>query len=251
MQAEVPVRAEDYALTRKLQWLALSQTPGIGAGRGRKLVEHFGKIDRLFAASLTELEACGLPAAAAQSLALGKSLELAAAEYDRVREMGAALWCWATWSSPTGCWKSTIRPSSFTSRETQKSLDQYGIAVIGTRHPTPYGMGMAERLACDLAARGLIIISGMARGVDTAAHRVPWRPTDAPWRSGAPESTKSTPRRTRSSATRFWTLAEPLSASFRWVPFRRRRTFQFATGSSVACRLACWCWRRANSAEPG
>ena len=43
--------------------------------------------------------------------------------------------------------------------------------MVGTRHPTPYGLGMSERLACDLAARGLIIFSGMARGVDTAAHR--------------------------------------------------------------------------------
>src|SRR5262249_57019406 len=50
-------------------------------------------------------------------------------------------------------------------------ISQPGIAVIGTRHPTPYGSGVAERLACDLAARGLVIFSGMARGVDTAAHR--------------------------------------------------------------------------------
>ncbi|OLB24569.1 MAG: DNA protecting protein DprA [Acidobacteriales bacterium 13_2_20CM_55_8] len=46
-----------------------------------------------------------------------------------------------------------------------------GIALVGTRHPTPYGMAMAERLACDLAARGLVILSGLARGVDTAGHR--------------------------------------------------------------------------------
>ena len=43
--------------------------------------------------------------------------------------------------------------------------------MVGTRHPTPYGTGMAERLACDLAARGLVIFSGLARGVDTASHR--------------------------------------------------------------------------------
>ena len=48
---------------------------------------------------------------------------------------------------------------------------QPGIAVVGTRHPTPYGMGMAERLATDLAARGLVIISGLARGIDSCAHR--------------------------------------------------------------------------------
>ena len=50
-------------------------------------------------------------------------------------------------------------------------LSQPGIAVVGTRHPTPYGSGVAERLSIDLAARGLVIQSGMARGVDTAAHR--------------------------------------------------------------------------------
>jgi DNA processing protein len=50
-------------------------------------------------------------------------------------------------------------------------LSKPGIAVVGTRHPTPYGSGMAERLSTDLAAHGLVIISGMARGVDTASHR--------------------------------------------------------------------------------
>jgi DNA processing protein len=50
-------------------------------------------------------------------------------------------------------------------------LSKPGIAMVGTRHPTPYGSGMAERLAIDLAARGLVIISGMARGIDTASHR--------------------------------------------------------------------------------
>ncbi len=52
-----------------------------------------------------------------------------------------------------------------------EALSRPGIAVVGTRHPTPYGIGMAERLACDLAARGLVIFSGMARGVDAAGHR--------------------------------------------------------------------------------
>jgi DNA processing protein len=50
-------------------------------------------------------------------------------------------------------------------------LSSPGIAMVGTRHPTPYGLGMSERLSKDLAARGLVIISGMARGVDTASHR--------------------------------------------------------------------------------
>ncbi len=50
-------------------------------------------------------------------------------------------------------------------------ISQPGIALVGTRHPTPYGSGIAERLACDLVARGLVIVSGMARGIYTAGHR--------------------------------------------------------------------------------
>jgi DNA processing protein len=73
MNAEAPICAEDFALARKLQWLGLALTPGVGAGRGRKLVEHFGGTERLYSASLTELEGAGLPAAAAQGIALGKS----------------------------------------------------------------------------------------------------------------------------------------------------------------------------------
>ena len=91
MNVEAPVRATEHSLTRKLQWLGLSLTPGIGAGRGRKMVDRFCGIERLFAASLTELEAVGLPAAAAQSIALGKSLDLAATEHDHARELGASI----------------------------------------------------------------------------------------------------------------------------------------------------------------
>ena len=56
-------------------------------------------------------------------------------------------------------------------RGNEAAISQPGIALVGTRHPTPYGSGMAERLACDLANRGLVIFSGLARGVDAAAHR--------------------------------------------------------------------------------
>lgn len=146
-------------------------TPGIGAGRGRKLVEFFGGVDTLFSVPLTELEAAGLPATAAQSIALGKSLELAGEELDRVRELGCSVLVQDDPDYPGRLLEIYDPPITLYVRGEAELLAKQGIAVIGTRHPSPYGVGMAERLACDLAARGLIIISGMARGVDTAAHR--------------------------------------------------------------------------------
>jgi DNA processing protein len=50
-------------------------------------------------------------------------------------------------------------------------LSQHAVAVVGTRRPTAYGSSVAHRLACDLAQRQLVIVSGLARGIDSAAHR--------------------------------------------------------------------------------
>jgi len=190
METEAPVQAHDYAVNRQLQWLALSLTPGVGAGRGRRLVESFGGIDRLFAASLTALEAAGLPAAAAQSIALGKSLDLAAAELDHARELGARVIVPGDAEYPRRLLEIYDPPLVLYLKGNGEVIDKAGIAIVGTRHPTPYGMGMAERLACDLAARGLVVFSGMARGIDTAAHRGALNghgPTVAIWGTGIDE----------------------------------------------------------------
>src|SRR5208283_2691032 len=116
-------------------------------------------------------EAAGLPAAAAQSIALGKSLELAAAELDHVKEEGASLIVPGDVEYPRRLLEIYDPPLVLYLKGSAELIDKPGIAIVGTRHPTPYGTGMAERLACDLAARGLVVFSGMARGIDTAAHR--------------------------------------------------------------------------------
>lgn len=157
--------------SRATYWLALARTPGLGATRSRKLVEHFGGVERVFHASLTELEAAGLQAQSAQAIALGKSLEEAGEEMVRATTAGAHVV-----TLDDRAYSSELReiydpPTALYVRGNVDALSQPGIAVVGTRHPTPYGLGMSERLSCDLAAHGLIIFSGLARGVDTAAHR--------------------------------------------------------------------------------
>src|SRR5271169_106040 len=171
IEARADAVGRDVSDARTLKWLGLALTPGVGASRGRKLVELFNGISRLFTATLTELEAAGLPAAAAQSLALGKSLELAADELDRVKACGARVVAQDEPDYPKRLYEIYDPPLVLYVRGNTEVINKYGLAVVGTRHPTPYGMGIAERLSCDLAARGLIIVSGMARGIDTAAHR--------------------------------------------------------------------------------
>lgn len=157
--------------TRILEWLALALTPGLGPTKSRKLVEHFGSPEAVFRASLTELEATGIQAVSAQSVATGKSAELAREELARAAAAGAAVISTDDPSYPPRLKEIYDPPLVLYVRGNVDLLTKPGIAMVGTRHPTPYGSGMAERLACDLAVHGLVIISGMARGVDTASHR--------------------------------------------------------------------------------
>ena len=152
-------------------WLALALTEGLGASRIRKLIEHFGSAERVFHASLTELEASGMRAVSAQSLATGKSMELAQEEMAKAADVKARIISLSDPEYPTRLKEIYDPPVILFVKGNVEILSQPGIAMVGTRHPTPYGMGMAERLGTDLANRGLVIISGMARGVDTASHR--------------------------------------------------------------------------------
>jgi len=162
--------AQGFA-ARTREWLALSATPGLGPTRIKRLLEHFGDVARVFRASLTELEAAGIPATSAQSIALGSSMQLADEELEKMHAAGATAIVPDDTAYPRQLLEIYDPPAVLRVLGDIEALSRPGIAVVGTRHPTPYGVGMTERLACDLAARGLIIISGMARGVDSAAHR--------------------------------------------------------------------------------
>lgn len=134
-------------------------------------MEFFGGVDSVFQVSLTELEGAGLPAVAAQSIGTGKSLELAHEEVAKASGLSIQIISFDNPDYPNRLKQIYDPPLVLYLRGNVEVLNRPGIAVIGTRHPTPYGIGMAERLACDLAARGMVIFSGLARGVDSAAHR--------------------------------------------------------------------------------
>jgi DNA processing protein len=154
-----------------MQWLAMALTPGLGPTKARRVIEFFGGVQAVFRASLTELEAAGIRAISAQSLGTGRSMELAQDELGKAAAAGVSVVALDDPAYPSQLKQIYDPPLILYVRGKVETISQPGIALVGTRHPTPYGSGMAERLACDLAARGLVIFSGMARGVDTAGHR--------------------------------------------------------------------------------
>jgi DNA processing protein len=167
--------AEQFALKQvdaaKMAWMALMLTPGMGPTRIWKAMGRLGSAEGLFAASLTELEGLGMPAAAAQFVFEGKARVAAEDEMKRTAEAGGVILTPEDEAYPERLREIYDPPAVLWIRGDVGLLGRPGIAVVGTRQPSPYGAGMAELLSRDLANRRLVILSGMARGVDTAAHK--------------------------------------------------------------------------------
>ena len=180
---------KDVMEEERLGWMALTLTPGMGPTRIARAVARLGKAARVFGASLTELEGTGMPAAAAQFCADGRARSAAVDEMRRVEEAGGLVVTPAEEVYPDRLREIYDPPTVLWVRGDVALLSRPGIAVVGTRQPSPYGSGMAEMLSRDLAARGLVILSGMARGVDTSAHKERWRREERRWRCGGRAST--------------------------------------------------------------
>ncbi len=155
----------------RLAWLALTLAPGLGPKRILDAVKQLKSASQIFTMPLTALEGLRFPAAAAQFLFDGKGRRVAEEEWGRVAALGATLVSYSCPEYPERLREIYDPPPVLWVRGDAKLLSRPAIAVVGTRHPTPYGTGMAEMLSRDLAARRLLIVSGMARGIDSCAHR--------------------------------------------------------------------------------
>ena len=151
--------------------MALMLTPGMGPTRIWKAMKRLGSGSRVFAAMLTELEVAGMPAQSAQFVFEGKARAAAEDELKRVAEAGGTVLTPEDAGYPERLREIYDPPAVLWIRGSVELLSRPGIAVVGTRQPSPYGAGMAELLSRELAQRRLVILSGMARGVDTAAHK--------------------------------------------------------------------------------
>jgi DNA processing protein len=171
----------------QLAWLALVLSPGLGP---RRILEGMKQLDapgQLFSLSLTELEGLRFPAESAQFIFDGKARAAAEEEWAMVVANGANILTYSCLAYPERLKEIYDPPPVLWVRGEMSLLARPSIAIVGTRHPSPYGSGVAEMLARDLAVRRLLVVSGMARGIDTCAHKgalAARMPTLAVWGTG-------------------------------------------------------------------
>ncbi|HEY3439736.1 MAG TPA: DNA-processing protein DprA [Paludibaculum sp.] len=153
-----------------LHWLALIFTPGLGARKTAELIERYGSPIPIFRASASELTAAGLSGAVARSIASGCCFEDAVEQQEKLREGGIQMVTCTDAAYPSQLRQIYDPPAVLFVQGRVELLQGVMVALVGSRRATPYGLAAAERLAADLANAGIVVVSGMARGVDTAAH---------------------------------------------------------------------------------
>ena len=152
--------------------LLLSLVPGVGPRLQRTLLERFGTPTAVLNAAPSELrgvERIG-PKVATAIITARREIDVAA-ELQRCRDHGVTILTLSDPAYPRMLREIHDPPAVVFMSGTLLPTDALAIAIVGSRHATHYGLTQAERLAASLARAGLTIVSGLARGVDAAAHR--------------------------------------------------------------------------------
>src|SRR3984893_16384133 len=152
--------------------IALNMLPTVGPVRLRKLLEVFHEPQQVLAAKRDQLRKVeGIGREVADQISSWESIVDLAAELKRVREFGAAVITQESPSYPTPLREIHAPPIVLYVWGELQNRDHHAIGIIGARRTTHYGMESAKKLAYQIAYAGLTIISGLARGIDTAAHQ--------------------------------------------------------------------------------
>ena len=154
------------------EWISLNMTPQIGPRAATKLLEKFGSAENVFHARRHELESLRLKPESIESILKREFHEKAEEESLKVRELGGDVLILDDGSYPYLLREIADPPITlYVKGDWQACFDAPCVAVVGSRKCSTYGENASEMLSRDLAANGVCVVSGLARGIDTAAHR--------------------------------------------------------------------------------
>ena len=171
--AYVRIRAVNTVATETLgHWIAFSQVPRLGAARFRLLETHFGgDMKRAWAAPMRELRAAGVGGAVAQAIAEVRQSLVPERELERLADAGVKAITWRDAIYPERLKQIADAPPVLYVRGSLSAEDETSVAVVGTRRPTDYGYRVTNDLCAALADHGVTVVSGLALGIDSRAHK--------------------------------------------------------------------------------
>ena len=155
-----------------LDLLRLNLVSGVGPRLQRNLLDVFGTVSAVFAADPGLLEqVAGIGSRTARLIATAKDSNDAEREWQRCQERGVNLIRNGTENYPRNLSEICDAPGLLYTRGTIEPRDDLAIAIVGSRRCTHYGRRQAEKIARSLSMAGMTVVSGLARGIDAAAHR--------------------------------------------------------------------------------
>ena len=152
-------------------WIGFSRVSRIGRARVQQLEHHFGRLEHAWRASPGELKAAGLDSASVSACVGARETVDLDTEMATLDQYGVKAYTWHDDAYPRQLREVYDRPPVLYVRGTLSPVDEWSVAVVGTRRVTVYGRQVAEEMARGLAANRVTVVSGLARGVDAVAHR--------------------------------------------------------------------------------
>jgi len=152
-------------------WIGFNIVRGIGPAKVRALLDHFSDLRLAWEATADQLRAAGLDSRALKNLlAVREKLDLEA-EVARLERAGVRVMTWSSPDYPDHLRHIYHPPPVLYLLGSLAPADEWAVAVVGTRRATVYGKEATRRIAGELARAGVTVVSGLAKGIDTAAHR--------------------------------------------------------------------------------
>jgi len=152
-------------------WVAFHQVSGLGPATFAKMEARFGDLETAWHASLSDLVAAGVPRKVAGATEQFRDQNEPDEVMGKLEQLGITAFHLRHPEYPSQLTETPAAPSVVYVKGEMLAADEKAIAVVGSRDATPYGLEMTRRISYDLAKAGVTVVSGLARGIDTAAHR--------------------------------------------------------------------------------
>jgi DNA processing protein len=155
----------------KRYWIGFNLIKGIGAVRMQALIQHFGDLELAWNAAPAELAQAGLSGKLTERVVQARGNIDLEKLWARIESQGIKVLTWEDDSYPPRLKEIDQPPPVLYIRGEYLPDDLFAVAIVGTRRVTAYGRQITEELSSFLAANGITVISGLARGVDAIAHQ--------------------------------------------------------------------------------